>query len=78
MSKNLTPLKAIRKKCLECSCFSPKEVRLCPITDCALYEYRFGHNPARKGVGQVKAEDSTGEITEKTPGEMTEIQKGVI
>lgn len=27
----LTPMKAIRKKCLECSCGSFNEVKLCPI-----------------------------------------------
>lgn len=41
----LTPMKAIRAKCLECSCGQYKEVRLCPIKDCALYEYRLGHRP---------------------------------
>jgi|GEM_PF-6729596 len=46
-----SPLKQIRKHCIACSAGFPKEVRLCPITDCPLYELRFGHNPARKGVG---------------------------
>ena len=41
----LTPMKAIRQKCLECSCGQVKEVRLCPIKTCALYEYRMGHRP---------------------------------
>ena len=40
-----TPLKAIRAKCLECSNGSSNEVKLCPIKDCALYEYRTGHRP---------------------------------
>lgn len=40
-----TPLKAIRAKCLECSCGSSVEVKLCPIEDCPLYEFRFGKNP---------------------------------
>lgn len=47
----LTPLKAIRAKCLDCSCGNPNEVRLCPIRDCPLYPYRDGHNPKRKGIG---------------------------
>jgi hypothetical protein len=47
----LTPLKAIREKCLECSAGSYKEVELCPIEDCALYMFRFGKNPNRKGKG---------------------------
>lgn len=42
-----TPLRAIRLKCLDCSCDQPKEVRLCPCTDCALYPFRFGKNPYR-------------------------------
>lgn len=47
----LTPIKAIRAKCLECMCGQATEVRLCPITDCSLYPYRMGHNPNRKGKG---------------------------
>lgn len=43
--KKLTPIKAIRAKCLECSCGQAKEVRLCPIDTCALYPYRMGHRP---------------------------------
>lgn len=43
--KRLTPLKAIRAKCLECSGGSSNEVKLCPIDKCALYVYRSGHNP---------------------------------
>lgn len=41
------PIKAIRAKCLECSCENVNEVRECPITDCALYPFRFGKNPYR-------------------------------
>lgn len=52
--KNLTPLKAIRKKCLDCSVFSNKEVELCPSTDCPIYIFRFGTNPKRKGLGWAK------------------------
>lgn len=36
------PMKAIRAKCLECSCGSPDEVRNCQVKECALWEYRFG------------------------------------
>lgn len=49
--KRLTPIKAIRKYCLGCSNGSSNEVKLCPMTKCELYEYRFGHNPARAGKG---------------------------
>jgi len=53
--KNLTPLKAIRKHCLECSSGSALEVKNCIITDCPLYSFRFGKNPKRKGIGNKQA-----------------------
>jgi len=48
----MTPLRAIRFKCLECSAGQPKEVRKCPIENCALFPYRFGRNPNRLGIGR--------------------------
>ena len=47
----MTPLKAIRLKCLDCCCDSAYEVKMCPSENCPLFQYRFGHNPARKGLG---------------------------
>lgn len=41
----LTPMKAIRKKCLDCVCGSANEVRLCPDETCPLWIYRSGHRP---------------------------------
>ena len=41
----LTPMKAIRAKCLDCCCDSFIEVRLCTIEKCPLYPYRMGHRP---------------------------------
>lgn len=52
----LSPLKAIRAKCLDCSAGSAFEVRKCHIVDCPLYPYRFGHNPRRAGIGSKKKE----------------------
>ena len=46
----LTPMKAIRQKCIECCNGQYKEVRLCPIKKCALYEYRSGHRPKDEEV----------------------------
>ena len=43
--KKLTPLKAIRQKCLDCTCNQPLEVRLCVIENCPLYPYRMGKRP---------------------------------
>ncbi len=41
----LTPMKAIRRKCIDCSCGSSNEVKLCPVKNCPLYDYRFGKRP---------------------------------
>ncbi len=44
-SKRITPTQVIRAKCLDCSAGSAKEVRLCPVVDCPLWEWRFGKRP---------------------------------
>ena len=45
LAKVLTPIKAIRAKCLDCCCGQKKEVKLCPSTSCPIYPYRMGHRP---------------------------------
>ena len=47
MADKISPLKAIREKCLDCN-GSVSEVKLCPCTDCALWPFRFGKNPYSK------------------------------
>lgn len=46
-----TPIKSIRAYCLECSNQQPSEVKNCHLTDCPLWPYRMGKNPARAGIG---------------------------
>lgn len=41
----MTPVKAIRTKCLDCCAGQAAEVRLCPCTSCSLYPFRLGKNP---------------------------------
>ena len=43
----VSALKAVRLKCLDCSCGSAHEVSLCPIENCPLFPFRFGKNPFR-------------------------------
>lgn len=40
----ITPLKAIRRKCLDCSGHEKGEVRKCVHTDCMLWPFRMGKN----------------------------------
>lgn len=54
--KELTPVRAIRVKCLECQGNHYKEVRNCPSTDCPLHTFRLGKNPNRKGIGGIGSE----------------------
>lgn len=49
---NLTPVKAIRRKCLSCS-ENAAEVKRCPIENCALYPFRMNTRP--KGSRPLKA-----------------------
>lgn len=67
----LTPMKAIRAKCLDCCCGQANEVRLCTATQCPLYEYRSGHNPALKGKRKNNLHDAkkpliTSDFSEKS------------
>ena len=43
----MNPLRAIREKCLDCSCQQPIEVKECTVATCALYPFRMGKNPYR-------------------------------
>jgi len=47
----LSPVKSIRKYCKTVCAGSPKETRLCPVSECPLYEFRGGKNLARAGIG---------------------------
>lgn len=51
----LTPLKAIRAKCLECSAGSVNDVKACQITACPLFPYWLGKNPSQAGIGNHSA-----------------------
>lgn len=55
----LTPVKAIRAKCLDCSNGSRSEVRYCPMTECALYPYRMGHRPHKNEEPEELEESPT-------------------
>jgi hypothetical protein len=50
MARKLTPIRAIRAKCLDCACNSIKYIRYCPCDGlhadrCPLWPFRFGLLP---------------------------------
>ena len=49
-----TPIKSIRKYCLNICSYTPKEVRKCILIDCPLYVYRMGTRPTEQTVKSVK------------------------
>jgi len=49
-----TPIKAIRKKCLDCTCNQHQEIRLCTVIDCPIYPYRMGRRPDEKTINTLK------------------------
>ena len=59
-----SPLAAIRRKCLDCSCFSHAEIAECPITRCAIWPYRFGRSPFRGQNGTEIQGSFDGEVAE--------------
>jgi hypothetical protein len=46
----MTPLQAIRRKCLWCCNGSAHEVALCPATSCSSWPFRFGHKPTDETI----------------------------
>ena len=52
--KRVTPLKAIRHKCLDCSGGSRKEVYHCQFENCSLYPYRLGRGK-RASLKKIRA-----------------------
>ena len=42
---HLTPIKAIREKCKDCTCNELRKIRECRIKDCRLWPYRMGKRP---------------------------------
>ncbi len=70
--KDLTPIKAIRAKCLECACKRPSEVRKCESYECPLFPYRMGKNPKRKGISSkfcCSSKKNISEIVVSDPNE---------
>lgn len=51
----MTPLKAIRARCLDCSGSSANEVRYCPCTECTLYQFRMNKTPNIQETRKITA-----------------------
>lgn len=54
--KAMSPLKALRLRCLDCCCGQPAEVRLCTAVACPSWPFRMGRNPWRGEVSEERRE----------------------
>ena len=52
----MSPLKALRLRCIDCYGGSLKSVRGCTSTDCPSWPFRMGRNPWRKELSQERKE----------------------
>jgi hypothetical protein len=59
MTKKLTPIRAIRAKCLDCSAGQYIEIKLCPVKECALYPYKMGKRPKKSLDSPMVSEKGT-------------------
>ena len=66
----MTPMKAIRAKCLDCN-GTAKEVKLCPCIDCPLWPFRLGKNP------NIKPRNLTEEQRKAAAERLKNARKGV-
>jgi hypothetical protein len=69
--KEVTPMKAIRQKCLDCSCGSNEEVKNCFAKKCPLYQFRFGYKLDENGNRRKR------DLTDEQRQEMAERLKKV-
>lgn len=55
--EKLTPMRAIRKMCLQCICGDILAVKECPDQDCPLWKYRSGHTKSTRKYTQEEREE---------------------
>jgi hypothetical protein len=54
--KPMSPLKALRARCIDCCADQPSEVRLCTAVAWASWPFRMGANPWRKEATEAQRE----------------------
>ena len=50
----ISPLQAIRSRCLDCSSGSIQEVRICAATSCAVWPFRLARSPWRAPTSEAQ------------------------
>ena len=56
--KPRSPLRAIREKCRDCSCYQLNEIRACEAVKCPLWPFRAGKHPWRAASRKTPLADT--------------------
>jgi len=67
-------LRAIRRKCLDCSGGSHAEVADCKVHQCTLFPFRYGKNPWRPPVSESQRQASRKNVAARQPRENHGVQ----
>ncbi len=54
--QRMSPIKALRARCVDCCGGSPREVRLCPAVGCPAWPFRMGKSPWRPAPSEARLE----------------------
>ena len=71
----VSPLRALRLKCLDCCNGSAQEVRLCTAIDCPNWPFRMGKNPWRRKLDQEERAALRARLTRNDASAPTTSQK---
>jgi len=71
----VSPLRALRLKCLDCCNGSAQEVRLCTAVDCPSWPFRMGKNPWRAPLDQEARAALLTRLARGTASQRTAAQK---
>ncbi len=71
----VSPLRALRLKCLDCCNGSAREVRLCTAVDCPSWPSRMGKNPWRKPLSEEECAERRARFAGKIPAAPSDAQK---
>jgi hypothetical protein len=63
--KRMSPLRALRLRCIDCSGNSAPEVRLCTAVTCPAWPFRMGANPWRAPASEAKRERARALLKER-------------
>jgi len=71
----VSPLRALRLKCLDCCNASAQEVRLCTAVECPSWPFRLGKNPWRAPLDQEERAARLARLASKDTSAQTVAQK---